>query len=217
MRIKIGICDFFAHLIGGSLLLATLLYVFQKLLRLPITVPYIPYSQIWILGVVVYIMGFVMTRMGSIWYSCWTPENICQNAVSKLNQELADMGVNLEVMDWYTLLAFIKRHSVDMARDVEQNITISTMLRSMSLGFLLLSLFFGVESLFSSYSLGFIFPCISCFFISVILIQEAVKYHIYFFRRLYQSVVSLIIKPEQLPIRFQERVILVHEPSVDEQ
>lgn len=216
MRIKIGIYDFFAHLISGGLLLATLLYVLQRLFRLPVSIPNIPYSQIWILGVIVYMMGFAMIPMGSLWYSCWVPEDMCQKAVSKLNQKLVGMGANLEIMDSYTLLAFVKRHSIDMARGVEQYYTISVILRSISLGFLLLSISFGVEFSFFGFSPGLIIFSFLCLFISIMLIQEAVKYHTCFFRRIYQSVVALIIKPEQLSIRFQERSILEHEPSVHE-
>lgn len=212
MTIRIGVYDFFAHLIGGSFLLAALLYILQKLLPLPVNIANLSSSQVLILGTIAYVLGYAATPMGSIWYRFWVPKDVYQKTVSKLNQELAGMRVNLEIMDWYTLVAFIKRHSVDMAQDVEQYNAISIMLRSTSLGFLLFSVIFGAEFLFSGRSLVFIFLSSICLFLSIVLIQEAVKYHTYFFRSIYQSVVALIVKPDQLSISFQEEGIIKHDP-----
>lgn len=212
MTIRIGVYDFFAHLIGGSFLLAVLLYIFQKILPLPVNIANLSSSQVLILGAMAYVLGYASTPMGSIWYRFWVPKDMYQKTVSKLNQELAGVGVNLEIMDWYTLVAFIKRHSIDMAQDVEQYNAISIMLRSTSLGFLIFSVVFGVEFLFSGHSLGFILLSFICLFLAIVLIQEAVKYHTYFFRSIYQSVVALIVKPEQLSVRFQEGAITKHDP-----
>ena len=203
MTIRIGVYDFFAHLIGGSFLLAVIVYVLQKLLPLPVDIANLSSTQVLILGTVAYVLGYAATPMGSIWYRFWVPKDVYQKTVSKLNQDLVRMGVSLDIMDWYTLVAFIKRHNVDMAQDVEQYNAISIMLRSTSLGFLLFSGIFGVEFLFSNRLLGFVLLSLICLGLSIVLIQEAVKYHTYFFRSIYQSVVALIMQPEQLSIKFQ--------------
>ncbi|MEM9908771.1 MAG: hypothetical protein AAF921_27555 [Cyanobacteria bacterium P01_D01_bin.44] len=216
MTIRIGVYDFFAHLIGGSFLLAFLLYVLQKLLPLPVNIANLSSSQVLILGTIAYVLGYVETPLGSIWYRFWVPKDVYQKTVSKLNQEMAGMGVNLEIMDWYTLVAFIKRHSIDMAQDVEQYNAISIMLRSTSLGFLLFSGVFGIEFLFSSRLLGFIILSFICLFLSIVLIKEVVKYHTYFFRSIYQSLVALILKPEQISEKIQGKSIVSHEPPMHE-
>ena len=169
-----------------------------------------------ILGTIAYVLGYAATPMGSIWYRFWVPKDLYQRTVSRLNQEIAGMGVNLEVMDWYTSVAFIKRHSVDMAQDVEQYNAISIMLRSTSLGFLLFSGVFGIEFLLFNRSPGLIFLGFICLFLSIVLIQEAVKYHTYFFRSIYQSVVALILKPEQISAKFQAKGAVDHNPSTNE-
>ena len=104
-----------------------------------------------------------------------------------------------------------------MAQDVEQYDAISVMLRNISFGFLLFSILLGVQGLFSSYAAPlFILLGFLCLFLSIMLIKEAVKYQTYFFRSIYQSVVALLVKPEQLSIRFQEKGILNHNPSIHE-
>jgi hypothetical protein len=205
MTIRIGVYDFFAHLIGGSFLLAALLYILQKLLLLPIDIANLSSIHILILGTIAYVLGYVVTPIGSIWYRFWVPKDIHQKTLSKLNKELVGIGVNLEIMDWYTLVAFIKRHSIDMAQDVEQYNAISIMLRSVSLGFLLFSVIFDIEFLFSNRSLEFILLSFICLFLSIVMIQEAVKYHTYFFRSIYQSIVALLVKPEQLSVCFRSK------------
>ena len=101
MRIKIGIYDFFTHLIGGSFLLATLSYILPGLPIFSVNISNLSPSQVLILAIITYVMGYVMTPMQSIWYSFWVPKDMCQKAVSKLNQELSGMGVNLQIMDSY--------------------------------------------------------------------------------------------------------------------
>ena len=203
MTIRIGVYDFFSHLIGGGFLLAVFLYVLQKFLDIPIDIMNLSSTQLLILGTVSYVLGYAATPMGSLWYSLWVPKDIYQRAVNLLKQEIPGMEVNIQDMDWYTLVAFIKRNNVDMAQDVEQYNAISIMLRSTSLGFLLFAIIFICEFIIVNRSAGFMLLILICLFLSILLIKESVKYHTYFFRSIHQSVVALIAKPEQLSVKLQ--------------
>ena len=206
MSIKVGVYDFFTHLIGGSFLLAIILYILQRLLPLPIDIANLSSTQFLILGTIGYVLGYVATPISShYWYRFFVPKELYQNTIQALNKQIPQMEVNLDEMDWYTLIAFIKKQNIDMAGDIEQYNAISIMLRSTSFGLLLFSITFIVDFFLKNYVIGFLFLSIVCFILSVILIRESVTYHTYFFRSIYQSVVALIIQPEQLSVKIRAR------------
>jgi hypothetical protein len=56
-----------------------------------------------------------------------------------------------------------------------------------------------------------------CLAAAIISILESVKYRTWFYKALYESVIALIITPEQLPIKFKSEVErdLISEPSMN--
>ena len=204
MTIRIGIYDFFAQLIGGSFFLTAIFYLLQKMLPLPINILTITTTQLVILGVIAYVIGYATSRLANFWYRLWAPKHLYRITIEKLTQELIErMNFEVQKMDWYTLLAFIKRHNLDMAQDVVQFHAVSLMLRSTSFSLFIFAIIFCFEFLLVDRLIGYIFLSVLCLFLSIILIQEAVRYNTYFYRGIYQSVVALIVKPEQLSINFK--------------
>lgn len=209
MSIRIGLYDFFAQLIGGSFFLAAIFYILQKMLPIPISITNLSTTHLLILGVIAYVFGYATSRMAYFWYRVWQPKDLYKKTIEKLAQQLSDrMEVDIQAMDWYTLVAFIKRHNLDMAQDVVQYHAVSLMLRSTSFGLLIFTFIFCFEFLIGNRLLGYALLSVLCLFLSIILIQEAVRYHTYFFRSIYQSVIALLVEPEQLSVKFRQGNII---------
>lgn len=205
MSIRIGIYDIFTHLIGGSFLLAFLLYVIQKQTPLPVDIFELSVAQLIILGIASYVLGFVATPLSSkLWFRFFSRGDLHQQAVEGLRNEIPGMEINLKEMDWYTLIAFIKKHNQDMAQDVEQFNAISIMLRSVSFSLLLFGIVFGYEYLAEKYPIDGLILALICFVLSIVLVQSSVTYRKYFYRSIYQSVVALIAHPKQLSVKLKK-------------
>ena len=202
MSIRIGTYDFFAHLVGGGFFLASILYLLQRIIPLPISVTSLSTVELLGLGAVAYVLGHVAHRLSSmLWYRFFAPKDLYQRTIQKLSQDIPSVKFNFEDTDWYTLVAYIKKHSADMAQDVEHFHAVSIMLRSTSFSLLLFGLVFGVEFFTNNYSYSQLILCVISLFLSVILVRISVTYNVYFYRSIHQSVIALVIKPEELPIQ----------------
>jgi hypothetical protein len=202
MSITIGIYDFFSRIIPGGVFVAALLYILQKDSSLAINLANVSTLQFVILGTLSYIFGFILTPVSEPWYRFFRPKNLYKKTIDDLGKELPTVEMNLQDMDWYTLLAFIKRHSMQMAQDVEQLNAVSIMLRNTGFSFVCFALIFAAEILFGNHVLRNIFLSIFCLLASVVLAHEAVKFRTWFYRAVYQSVVALIAEPKQLSVKF---------------
>ncbi len=203
MSIRVGTYDFFAYLIGGVFFLANILYIAQKFLPIPIDIAKLSSTEFLVFGVMAYVLGHVVHQISNrLWYRFFMPKDLHKKTMKELSNELPSIKINFDDADWYTLLAYIKRNSVEMAQDVEHFHAISIMLRSTSFSLLLFSLTFGVEFFTNNYSYAMLVFSILTMILSIILVQTSVKNHKYFFRSIYQCVVALMAKPEQLPIKF---------------
>lgn len=205
MTIRIGVYDFFSYLIGGGFLLGAILYVVQKFLPVSSSLLNLSTPQFLILGTIAYVMGFVSKPISSRWYGLWVPKDLYQKTVNGLKAENPRLRVDIKDMDWYTLVAFIKRNNLDMALEVEQYNAKSIMLRSVSLGFLIFSSILGLEFVLPGRWLGHLILSLICFLLSIILIKQSIIYHTYFFRSIYQSVVATIIEPDQLSVTIDRK------------
>jgi hypothetical protein len=149
MSIRIGIYDFFARVIPGGVVLAALLYILTRYFGFSTSLLSLSTTQLIALGALAYIIGFVLTPLSAPLYRKLRPKNLYQETIIQLGRELPVIEIQYKDMDWYTLLAFIKRHNMDMGLDVEHLNAVSIMLRNTSLGTFMFSVIFAIEFLFS--------------------------------------------------------------------
>ena len=204
MSIKVGVYDFFAHLIGGSFLFAALLYIFHGLFPFPVPAELSSF-QIIALGAFSYIMGYAATPISSrLWYRFFAPKDLHQQTIKKLNKEIPNMKVDFDVMDWYTLLAFIKKTNKDMGDEIEQYNAISIMLRTVSFSLVIFSAVFGVQFFSENLLWTYLVFSILCLIFAIIFVRASVTYHTYFFRSIYQTIVAILATPGQLSVKLMD-------------
>jgi hypothetical protein len=208
MGIKIGLYDFFARTIPGGIFLGALLYILRRYQIYSFTFANISAMEASLFAICSYIAGFVIDPIANkYWYRFFNRSGgLHEKTMIEWNKKHSGIEVQSREMPWYIPLSYIKRHNLEMAYDVERFNVMSIMLRGASFGALLFTVIFTIEF----FSRGFLFRFLIfsglCLTAAIISIRESIKFRTWFYKALYESVIALIITPEQLPIKFKTEV-----------
>ncbi|MEO1621849.1 MAG: hypothetical protein AAFU53_12565 [Cyanobacteria bacterium J06632_3] len=208
MAISLSLYDFFAHLIPGGVALAAFLFTFQPPWFEPSALASLGTPQLLGIALLSYVLGYVVDPIGNRWYRVFrqgAPRfQLSRQAAKKVCSNYPNVAIDENALSWYTLLAYIKRHNLPMAQEIEQFNVTHIMLRGISFGVLMFAGGFCFkiftapqawkQAIFSLLSMA----------IAYILMQEAIKFRIWFYHAIYQSVVALTLKPEQLPVKYRK-------------
>lgn len=206
MGISLDLYDFFAHLIPGGFFLMAFLYRFQEpWLRSP-DFAKLGTAQLIGFALLSYVLGYVIDPLGNRWCrlfgntSSGTPP---KNAAKALCQKYPQIAIDFQAMSWYVLLAYIKRHNLPMALEIERFNVTHIMLRGISLGMLIFSFVFCSKVITGSRPLPHILLSLISMAMSYLLVQEAIKFRQWFYKSIYQSALALKLSPEQLPVTYR--------------
>ncbi|MEL6779487.1 MAG: hypothetical protein AAFO06_19765 [Cyanobacteria bacterium J06597_16] len=206
MGISLSLYDFFAHLVPGGVFLAAFLYAFAEAwLRSP---EFSQLSTLPLMGIALisYVLGYVVDPIGNRWYRFFRRNiplyGISAQAAKDLCQLYPGIRIDVQAMGWYVLLAYIKRRNLPMAQEIEQLNVTHIMLRGLSLGLLLFSVVFCGKAMVGTRTLPYILLSLLSMGMSYVLIQEAIKFRIWFYKSIYQSTLALTLKPGQLPVTY---------------
>jgi len=89
-----------------------------------------------------------------------------------------------------------------MAQDIDKFNVTNIMLRNSSFGFLIFAIIFMVEFFLDGYSSNYAIFSISCLIISIILVRQSVKFATWFYQSIFQTLIAMLAKPEQMPVKF---------------
>jgi len=101
-------------------------------------------------------------------------------------------------------LAYIRRQNLPMAQEIERFNVTHIMLRGISLGMLIFALVFCLKIFTSPQAWMQAIFSLLCMAIAYIIMQEAIKFRVWFYEAIYQSVFALQLKPEQLPVKYRK-------------
>jgi hypothetical protein len=214
MGISLDLYDFFAHLIPGGVFLMAFLYGFQEeWLRSPAFTD-LNTAQLIGLGICAYLLGYMIDPLGKRWYECFRPRrdskafpgnrySMSENAVKQLVHDNPWLAVESGAINWYVLLAYIKRHNLPMALEIERFNVTHIMLRGVSLGLLVFAMVFCAKVISGTQALLYVGLSLLSMAAAYLLMLEALKFRIWFYKAIYQSALALKLEPEQLPIGYR--------------
>ncbi len=208
MGIKIGLYDFFARTIPGGIFLGALFYILRRYQIYAFTFTSISTIELPLFAIFSYIAGFIIDPIANkYWYRFFNPKTrLHEKTMMEWNKRYSGIEVQSKEMPWSIPLSYIKRHNLEMAYDVERFNVMSIMLRGASMGALFFTVIFAIEFISNGYLWRYAIFSLVCFTAAIISILEAVKFRTWFYKALYESVIALIITPEQLPIKFKTEV-----------
>ena len=216
MSIKLGIYDFFAYIIPGGIVTAAILFVLIKHLGLVIDFGNLSIIEFVAFVTFAYLMGYTNDFIArKTWYKIFHRKNLFETTIADFNKRNHAIEVMLHEMDWYIPLSFIKKQNLDMAQDIDKLNVQNIMLRNSSFGILIFAIIFGVEFFSSGSSPIYAIASVFCLVVSVILARESIKFAAWFYTSIYQSLVALLITPEQLPIKFISKTKLTKQKKKD--
>lgn len=209
MAISLSLYDFFAHLVPGSVFLIALLYAFQESwLRSP-TLTALTTSQLLGLALIAYILGYIVDPLGNRWYRLFrrnVPKfGMSQAAANLIQKDHPNISINNNAMSWYVVLAYIKRRNLSMAQEIERLNVTHIMLRGISFGLLIFALVFCYKIFTAPQAWEPALFSLICMWSAYLLMQEAIKFRTWFYQSIYQSVLGLQLKPEQLPVQYKRQ------------
>ena len=204
MSIKLGIYDFFSYFVPGGIITAAFFFVLNKHLEFAIDCGSLSIIEFLGLGTLAYLVGFAADSISrKTWYRLFYRNDLFEVTISKFNKRHPSFEVLFQEIDWYIAFSFIKKQNLDVAQDIDKFNVTSIMLRNSSLGLLLFAIIFIVEFFLDGYlSVDAIFG-VSCLAIAIILVRESVKFKAWFYQSILQSLVGLLAKPEQMPVKFE--------------
>jgi hypothetical protein len=204
MGIKIGLYDFFARTIPGGIFLGAILYILRRYQIYPFSFGNLSTLEASLFGIGSYVAGFVIDPIAiKLWYRFFKRGGkLHEKTVIEWNKKHAGIEVQLNAMPWYVQLSYLKRHNLEMAYDVERFNVTAIMLRGASFGSLTFTIIFAIEFISRGFLWRYSVFSLLCLAAAIILIRESIKYRNWFYNAIYESVLALIITPEQLPIKF---------------
>jgi hypothetical protein len=219
MGIKIGLYDFFARTIPGGIFLGALLYILRRYQIYNFTFAGMSTLEISLFAICSFVAGFIIDPIANKFlYRVFFPKGRHEEkTMIEWNKKQSGFEVHPREMPWYISLSYIKRHNLEMAYDVERLRVMSIMLRGASFGAGIFTVIFAIEFISREFLFRYVVFSLLCLAAAVISILESVKYRTWFYKALYESVIALIIMPEQLPIKFKTEVErdLISEPSTN--
>lgn len=203
MAIKLGIYDFFSYLIPGGIVISWFIFVLNRYFALVIGWRNFSIAELLVIGVLSYLVGYVVDYItAKTWYRLFRRKDIFESTMTDFNKRHPTIEVDFEQMDWYISYAFVKRHNLDMAQDIDKFNVTNKMLRTSSFGFLLFAIVFGVEFFLNGYSSVYLILGIAFLITAVILVREAVKFSSWFYQAVFDSLIAIIAKTEEMPVKF---------------
>ncbi|MSP14278.1 MAG: hypothetical protein EXR62_15155 [Chloroflexi bacterium] len=206
MSIRVGIYEFFARTIPGGFYLATILYLcslfgliqvdYQKFNDFPATLAII-------LALFSYVLTNILENFASLWFDLFRPKNYSEIVLDDFKKKHPSIEINVKDKEWFILLAYLKRESIEVANDIEIHNANSIMLKNISLNFFLLSLIQVFQFLQTNYIWNLIFG--SAFIIASIASgRRAKKYRRWYYSAILEAIVSYSLDPSTLVTKRQK-------------
>ena len=142
MNIRLSIYDFFAYTIPGGMYLFVIAYIcfLFDILHIDLSTFAPSFFQSLLIAGIAYVLGVVFEPVAKAWYKLFKPKNFPEKALQKFQEGKPHIAVNFQATDWPILLAYIRRENMELAEYIERDNAYNLMLRSLSLGLLLLGI-----------------------------------------------------------------------------
>ena len=201
MPIRIGIYDFFAYTIPGAFYLFTIVYLCTNLGFLTIdlqSVNDLSVVQVVIAAVLAYPLGLILDPVASLWHQLFKTKDVSKAVFDSFKERRPYLEINFHPTDWGILLMYTRRHSIDMAYDIERPNVTRIMLRNISLSLIILSLIQAVHLIHSRFFARDLVSAIALAVASTIAATQATKFNRWFYSAVYESVVAHTLDPSRL-------------------
>jgi hypothetical protein len=191
MSVKLNPYDFFAYTIPGGVVLFTILYSLDSFGIYDVDFQGMIASAGWLLLLagVAYLTGLLIKPFSDFWYHLFRPKGFPEKALEEFKKIHPSIKISFQGEDWTILLAYIRHDNPDIASEIERVNASSVMMRSISLGLMLLAIVEIVHFALALVPLQLVFGiCLVVF--SIIAGRQSDRFSQWFFFAIYESIAS---------------------------
>lgn len=148
MTVTLGLYDLFSYMTPGLLVI----YIVNESLKYLkwgyIDVQQLSIAQLIVLAAIAYLVGHLFSALGHfVWFKRKYPF-IAQRALEKLKKGFPNLEINYHPKEWIILLEVLQRRNSEAIGKIENFKAISVMMRSTTVGMILLVIYEAVISIF---------------------------------------------------------------------
>jgi hypothetical protein len=215
MSIRVGLYDFFAYTIPGSLYLFTIIYLgvvlgwvyidFQMLNNLSLV-------QIGGFIAFAYITGLTLDTIARYWHRFFKPKWLSKKVFDDFKAKYAHLEIRFRYGDWAVLLAHLRSENIDVAAEIERLNVTSIMLRNISLNLA----FLAALQIFEFIKTNFVWHPVlfaAFIFLSIMAGRESTKFQAWFFSAIFEAITARSLEISDLVVRKQDNNISIEAPE----
>ena len=201
MSIRLGAYEIFSRIVPGGLYIAAACHLLVILGLLKIDLAFInDLSLVISIGLLLgaYTIGGAFDRPALAWFRIFVKRGIHLRIFTKFAQSLrARWQVEFTGDDWPILLALIRTRDLELAAEIDRHNAVSIMLRSVSLGLMLLGANSLIQALLTR-QWAYLLVMLGMVGISLLVIKEALKFREMFYETIYQTILAYRIDLEAI-------------------
>lgn len=192
MSIRIGIYDFFAYTIPGGLVLLIITGVLDTLgiQGLWEQLKGLNTLQILIFLVACYLTGFASNPVFTKWSTWFEPRHFEEDVLARFKARNPAIPIEINPADWPVWFASIRRENLEMAVEIDRNMAISKMIRSLSLFLLLGGILATINVIIGRLPVWNLIAVLLSGGFSYLSIKEAIRFKQRFYLMIFETVVS---------------------------
>ena len=200
MNIRLGIYEIFSRIVPGGLyifavgqllvILGVIVLDWQLLNNLSLIMTITVVS-------VAYVLSEALDRFALTWFRVFCKKGYNSVALANFKLWYADKwDIDLKDAEWHVLIAYVRTKNLALADEIERHNAISIMLRNISFGLLLVAMncFIGF---FLHAGIYYLIAGIAAILFAVLVIQDAVKFHKWFFNTIFDTILAYRLDLEE--------------------
>lgn len=199
MNIRLGIYEVFSRIVPGGLYVAAIVQFLSILGIVDINLQVVnDLSLVVLIGFVViaYILGGAFDNLALLLFGLFKGPNLSGRTFAKFKDKYQGRWqIDFEKYDFPVLLAFIRTKNLELAGELDRHSALSIMLRNVSLGLLFMAVNSSIQFFISGNSIN-IFASIVLLVVSVLIIREAVKFRVWFYEGIFETILAYRIDLE---------------------
>lgn len=216
MSIRVGLYDFFAYTIPGSLYLFTIVYLGLILEWVHVDSQMLNNLSLIQVGVFIalaYITGMTLDTIARYWRRLFKPRGLAKKVFDGFKEKYADLDIRFRYRDWAILLAYLRRENIDVATEIERLNVSGIMLRNISLNLILLAALQIVEFIRTNFIWHPVLFA-ALVFLSIVAGRESTKFQAWFFSAIFEAIAARSLEVSDLIVRKQDNNIAIEAPNM---
>jgi hypothetical protein len=202
MNLRIGLYDFFAYTVPGSLYVFVAYYLLVLLGWLKpdaIRLSDLTFAQVVAIAVIAYLAGMLLSPVANRWLWLFRRrESVIAGQFERFKRDHPYLQVQVDGPVWPIMFAQVRQHNLELATEIDRHNVTSIMLRNVSLALLTLSVVEAVRAVWAGFHVGHLALAIIAVLGSLLALRQSIVFARWFFTAIYEASAALALQPHDI-------------------